>query len=557
MIRRASLAALLAPFVLSALVAAEPLETAKGSKPQGPTVGKWSAQSAQGVVAAGGPEAVDAGIEILAAGGNAADAGAAVILALTVTDAGQFCFGGEVPILAYSADRKVVEAIAGQGAAPRLATREYFAQRGGIPKSGLEAAAAPAALDACLTLLDRQGTKTFAEVVAPTLRILDRREQPWHEALAATIRRITAAEAKATDRRQGLRMAADYFYRGPIARELDEWSKANGGLLRYVDLATHVTRVEEPLSTSYRGRRVYKCGFWTQGPYLLETLNILEGFDVEALGQNSPDAIHLTVEALKLGLADRDVYYGDPLFAPAPQDWLLSLDYASERRKLIDLGAASLTQRPGSKTPGEKHAAAAILPADNAIVSDTTTCLVADGKGNVIAATPSGWSGKLCAPLGVWLGSRLQSLCLDPASLNCIEPGKRPRITLTPTIVLEGDRPAFAISVAGGDLQDQVTLQVLMNLIDFHLSPEEAVTRPRFVTEHHVGSFGQTPPKLGSLSVGPEVGEATIAELQKRKHEVKIEKSRPAVPIVLSFDRAGGLVRGAGDPSQGRHVAGR
>ena len=243
--------------------------------------GTWSGAGKNGAVAAGGQGAVDAGMELLKAGGNAADAAAATILALSVTDGNAFCFGGEVPILVYDAKRGVVEVVCGQGAAPRLATREYFAAKGGIPGRGIEPAAVPGALDACLTVLDRYGTRTFAEAVAPALRLLDRGERPWHADLAHTVRRLVDAEKQSpTDRRRGLRLVADYFYRGPIAREIDAWSRANGGLIRYTDLATHVTRVEEPVSAEYRGHTVYKCGVWTQGPYLLEALQLLDGFDL-------------------------------------------------------------------------------------------------------------------------------------------------------------------------------------------------------------------------------------------------------------------------------------
>src|SRR5262249_16411836 len=157
------------------------------------------------------------------------------------------------------------------GTAPRLATREHFAKRGGIPGKGVEPAAVPGALDACLTALDRYGTRTFAEAAAPTLCLLDRHAKDWHADLAQTLRRLSHAEkAAATARRRGLRLVADYFYRGPVAREVDAWSRANGGLLRYSDLATHTTRVEEPATVDYRGHTVYKCGVWTQGPYLLQ-----------------------------------------------------------------------------------------------------------------------------------------------------------------------------------------------------------------------------------------------------------------------------------------------
>src|SRR5262249_49032074 len=264
------------------------------------------------------------------------------------------CFGGEVPILVFDASRGLVEVVAGMGEAPRLATREYFAKKdGGIPARGVEAAAVPATLDACVTALDRFGTRTFAPVAAPALRILDRHEQPWHADLARTLRRLIAAERESSDRRRGLRLVADYFYRGPLARELDAWSREHGGLIRYADLATHVTRVEEPVHVEYRGYTVYKCGPWTQGPYVLETLRLLEGYDLKSLGHNRPPAIHLTLEAMKLGLADRDHYYGDPLFAQVPMPELLSPSYAALRRGLIDMRHASLVERPGDPVAGK------------------------------------------------------------------------------------------------------------------------------------------------------------------------------------------------------------
>ena len=232
--------------------------------------------------------------------------------------------------MVYDARRGVVEVLAGQGAAPRLATLDAFRERGGIPAKGIESAAVPAALDACLTALGRFGTRTFAEVVAPTLRLLDAHEKDWHADLAATLRRLVEAEAASPgDRLRGLRLVADAFYRGPIAREIDAWSRAHGGLLRASDLATHVTRIEEPVAIEYRGHTVYKCGPWTQGPALLEALQLLEGFDLKAIGHNRPDAVHLTVEALKLALADRDVYYADPLFEDVPLAGLLAPEYAS------------------------------------------------------------------------------------------------------------------------------------------------------------------------------------------------------------------------------------
>jgi gamma-glutamyltranspeptidase/glutathione hydrolase len=534
-----------------------PFYTISAAQPTTTDPQVWNASGQHGVVVAGGADAVAAGLRTLQSGGNAADAAAATILALSVTDSSAFCFGGEVPILVFNARRQVVEVLAGQGVAPRLATRDYFASKGGIPGRGIEAAAVPAALDACLSLLDRHGTKTFTDAVAPALALLDRGQKDWHHHLARTLRRLLEAEkASPHERSRGLCLVADRFYRGPVARELDAWSRANSGLLRFSDVATHTTRIEEPVSCSYRGYTICKCGPWTQGPYLLQTLQLLEGFDLKSMGHNSADTIHTTTEALKLALADRDVYYADPLFEDIPLSELLSPKYVTLRRHLIDPKQASLVQRPGDPRAGK-----ALLDTvdrhrgSGGPAQDTTTCLVADDQGNIVAATPSGWSGSLVGNTGVWLGSRLQSFNTWEGHPNCIAPGKRPRITLTPTLVLKEGRPVLAVSVAGGDGQDQASVQMLLDVIDFGLSPAEAVTAPRFGTNHLVGSFRQTRPELGSLRINSWVGEETLAELQRRGHRVQIQKGALWAPTVLTIDPRTKLIRGAGDPKAGRHAA--
>lgn len=541
-----------------ALATAQPMPESRplATKPAGALVGQWQSSGKNGAVAAGGAEAVEAGIAILRDGGNAIDAAVATILAQTVTDANQFCFGGEVPIIVYDAKRKVVEVLSGQGTAPKLATREHFTRPGGIPASGIEAAAVPATLDVCLTALDRYGSKRFAEVVAPALRILDRGEHAWHGDLARTIRRLVEAERDSTDRRRGLRLVADYFYRGPIAREIDAWSRAQGGLIRESDLARHVTRVEEPVVIEYRGHIVAKCGPWTQGPALLEALQLLEPFELATMGHNRPDAIHLTVEAIKLAFADRDVYYADPLFQRVPLQELLKPEYASMRRGLIDMSHASLEQRPGDPLGGKP--VLADVDARHGLEApsiDTTTCLAADAEGNLVAATPSGWSGVLAGQTGVWLGSRLQSFNTWEGHPNCIEPGKRPRITLTPTIILKEGRPFLAVSVAGGDLQDQVSLQMVLDLIDFNLPPAEAVAAPRFATQHFLGSFRQPPPKLGSLELAEDTAESTISNLRARGHKVTLHKPPVGHPVVIRIDPDSGRIDAAGDPKAKRHAA--
>lgn len=523
--------------------------------------GTWKATGQNGAVVAGGQGAVDAGIETLKNGGNAADAAVATLLALTVTDATSYCFGGEVPLLVYDAKTRTVEVLAGQGAAPALATQEFFANRGGIPANGVEPAAVPAVVDVCVTALDRHGSITFARAAAPMLRLLDQHALPWHADLARTVRRLIDAEnGSEGDRRRGLRLVADAFYRGPIAREIDAWSRAHGGLIRYNDLAQHVTRVEEPLSVSYRGYKVYKCGPWTQGPYLLESLQLLEGFDLKAMGHNSPDAVHVTVEALKLALADRDAYYADPLFEDVPIAQLLAPEYARARRALIDPAHASLEQRPGDPRAGKAlRSDAQARAGDGGPSRDTTTCLVADRDGNVVAATPSGWSGVVAGDTGVWLGTRLQSFNTWDGHPNCIVPGKRPRITLTPTLVLDQDRrPALAVSVAGGDNQDMMSLQLVLNQIDFALEPEASVTAPRFMSDHFVGSFRQTPPVLGGLRINPAIGEKTLDALAARGHKLTPSATPlSAAPTVIAIDpqSATHRYRAAGDPRTRRHAA--
>lgn len=548
-----SLGLLLTLFVTNAVSQ----ERAQPTKPRGESVDSSSASGTNGAVVSGGPEAVDIGLGLLRNGGNAFDAAAATLLAQTVTDANQYCFGGEISILVYDAKRGVVEALCGQGAAPRLATREFFAAHGGIPKAGILAAAVPGTLDVCLTVLDRYGTRTFEDIASPMLNILDRQEHPWHADLARTIRTLIDAERQSPhDRSRGIRLVSDCFYRGPIARRLDAWAQKSGSLLRFSDLATHVTRVDEPVSTTYRGHTVYKCGAWTQGPCLLQTLQMLDGFDLARMGHNSPDAIHVAAEALKLALADRDTFLADPLFEDVPLAGMLSPSYAAARRGLIDLKVASLEIRPGNPRSGD----ALLGQADNrhgapGKSNDTSTCIVADAAGNMVAATPSGWAGVVAGDTGVWLGTRLQSFNIWEGHPNCILPGKRPRNTLTPTLVFKNAQPVIAVSVAGGDGQDQVALQMLLNLIDFGLSPADAVSAPRYVSQHFTSSFGQVPPDLGVLRINPQVGETTLAELTRRGHKIQVNQRSIWVPTVLTRNPQTKMLHAAGDPAAGRHAA--
>jgi len=498
------------------------------------------AVGSQGLVVSGKPTATAAGIKILEQGGNAADAGAATLLALSVTYVGAFCVGGEIPILVYSADQKTVKLLEGQGEAPRDPKAIAWYMKHGIPDGDVKAAAVPGAIDAIVTLLKLYGTKSFEDVVQPTLAILDaggpssyidtgsgKRIETgvkWQADLAATLRKLVESEkvAKGT-RQQKLQAVSDRFYRGDIADALEAWYIEKGGFLRRADLAAHKTPVVDPLKTTYRGYTVYKAGPLTQGPYLLQTLRMLEGFDLKKMGFNSADYIHTVIEAEKLALADRDEYYGDPNFVKVPMQELLSDQYTKMRRQLIDPKKASQELRPGDPY--------SMKPTKQPTITGpwhggTTVMCVTDKFGNFIAATPSGLSSTagVAGRTGIIHGSRLSSLNTFAGTPNAIQPGKRPRITLSPTLLFHNHHPVMAISVAGGDQQDQAAIQVILNYVDFGMNPEEAFKAPRFSTEHFISSFGQDRAKLGSLSVPDTLPQEVQADLGARGHVISASR---------------------------------
>ena len=526
----------------------------------------WKASGKGGAVAAGQGDAVAAGIRLLDAGGNAADAAAATLLALSVTDYGMFAIGGEIPFLIYDAKKQEVKVLSGLGRAPLDEAAIDWYNTNGIPgKGSMKAAPTPGAVHLCITALELYGTRSFEEAVTPALELLDAGSESWHAPLAVTLRKLVEAEKKATGSREAKLIAArDRFYKGDVADELEAWYISTGSFLRKKDLAAHVTRLEDPVSVDYRGYTVYKCPTWTQGPFLCQSLRLLEGFDLKTMGHLSANYIHTVTEALKLGFADRDEYYGDPLFAEVPLKALLSREYAKIRRSLIDKTKASLERRPGD--PYHMRPLKGMMQAENHPdrfpVSDTTTCVVADRWGNVVAATPScNLSGNLPGPSGVNTGNRLRSLNTTPGHPNRIEAGKRPRITLTPTLVTKNGKPVIAISVAGGDLQDQTTLNVLLNHVEFGMLPEKAVTASRFNTDHHQDSFNPDRDrdkafvKAGSLQVHSGVSKQAQEDLKSRGHLLTTTDSYIARPVMIFVDQDKGIFHAAGDPAAGRHAA--
>ena len=520
----------------------------------------WNSSGKGGAVAAGGKDAVAAGISMLEQGGNAADAAAATLLALSITDYGSFAIGAEIPLIIYDARKKEVKVLCGLGGAPlnKKAIEWYY--ENGIPADGnLKAAPVPGAISLCITTVKLYGTMSFEQVVAPSLVLLDSGGKDWYVNLGITFRKLVETEKKTRgNRKKKLQAARDRFYKGDIADELVDFYVKNGGFLRKRDLAKHVTRIEDPIKVEYRGYTICKCDTWTQGPYLCQTLRLLEGFPLKKMGHLSTDYIHVLSEALKLGFADRDEYYGDPLFADVPIEALRSDEYTKLRRPLIDMNKASSEVRPGDPVNMKAvKGPRTYRPGPGG----TTTCVVADRWGNFVAATPSGNQPyAICNELGVAHGNRLRSLNTNAGHPNRIEPGKRPRITLTPTIVLKDGKAVIAISVAGGDLQDQTTLNCLLNHVEFGMMPKDAVTSPRFSTGHQEDSFNPNPNRketlgtMASLTLDENIEESVRRELAGRGHKIETTSKPIAYPVMIYLDPNTGMIYAAGDPKAKRHA---
>jgi len=508
----------------------------------------------KGAVAAGRKGAAAVGMKILKEGGNAVDAGVATVLALSVTDRDLFCFGGEVPMLISPTETREVVAVSGQGLAPKKATLEFFKSTGGIPDTGILPAAVPGALSACLLALDKYGTMRFSQVAQPTVDLLDNSsDEEWYPRLARTVRRLVAEESahSSEGRSAALDAVHNYFYDGPIGKELVLWCRERGGLLSEDDLRTYHATTEEPVCSTCREYGIYKCGFWTQGPAMLQTLNILEGYNLSEMKPMNADYIHLVIEAMKLAFADRDTYYGDPDFVDVPTETLLSKEYAAERRGLISNDTASLEQRPGDAWKNRP-----ILEPEGkqAESCDTTTCAVADRFGNMFVATPSGWgSGVPPGSTGVVLGTRLQSFNTWKGHPNAIEPGKRPRITLTPTLIKKDGEPFMVVSVAGGDQQDQTALQLVLSVTEFGLFPQQAADATRFGTNHLIGSFRQPPIDPGSLTIENTAPKDTVEALRAKGHRVQLVEQLASQAVLIVWHEDGCLELG-GDVRKGREL---
>jgi gamma-glutamyltranspeptidase / glutathione hydrolase len=546
------------------------------------------------------PQATLAAQRILEAGGNAFDAivGGQAVLGLVAPASNGV--GSDAVLLVYDAKAKKVWSINAEGAAPKLATIEWFQKnRGGkIPiDDSLLAATIPGAIDAWYILLSRWGTKSFAEVLAPALEVAEggialtagqasemnspglskypssqKVYQPggkrWREGeifrnpeLARTFRRLIEAEreAGAQGRVAGLKSARDRFYKGDIAREMARFGEENGGLMRYEDFASYQAKVEEPVSYNYRGYTVHKNPSASQGPAELFALNILQGFNLKGMGHNSADYIHTLAEATKLAMADRDKFLGDMDFIKIPYRGLLSEPYAAERRKLIDPQKASLELREGHPEKFQPEFSAVTRPDDYGVTGDgdhdgdTSYIGVVDQQRNAVSFTPSLHSGHgtkvVLGDLGFPLNCRGDYFSLVRGHANALEPGKRPRSTLQGTLVTRDGELFMITGCPGGDNQAINTMQTLLNIVDFGMNVQQAIEAPRWTTRSFPASPAPHTMYPGDLQVEDRVPQAVRVELVERGHKLSVSGpySIGSNAAIVS-DATKGIVAAGADP---------
>jgi gamma-glutamyltranspeptidase / glutathione hydrolase len=543
-----------------------------------------------------------AGMAALERGGNAFDAAVTAGFVLQVVEPHMNGPGGEVPILFYNAERDDVLVVCGQGVAPEAATISRFRDLGleVVPGTGLLPACVPGAFDAWLLLLRDFGTLALADVLEPaigyaesgypvvpgicstiaSMEKLFRDEWPGsaelylpvpaagslfrNRPLAATWRRVLD-EAGGGSREAVIDAARDVFYRGFVAEAIaafaaerevmDSSGRRHRGLLTGDDLAGWQASVEAPVELDYAGWRVAKTGPWGQGPVFLQQLALLSRFDLGSLGRETADFAHVVVECAKLAFADREAWYGDPAFSEVPLDDLLSAGYAEERARLVG-DEASGELRPGSpggrsprlpRIPGAAEEAPGI--GEPTRRGDTCHVDVVDRWGNVVSATPSGgWlDGSPVIPgLGFCLGTRGQMFWLEEGLPSSLEPRKRPRTTLSPTLARR-DGETLAFGTPGGDQQDEWSLVFFLTLAHFGVDLQEAIDAPMFHTEHFPSSFYPRQPRPRVLQLESRFGEDVSAELVRRGHLVE-----PQGPWTLGRLSAAGtdgtVLRAAANP---------
>ncbi len=582
------------------------------------------------VAVTGKPLAATAGALTFARGGNAVDA-ACAMLAATSTMWDTLGWGGETQALVHNPETGQVIGVNALGVAPTGATVEFFTERGDRypPEFGPLAAVTPGTPGGLMVMLAEWGRLSLAEVLAPAIEMADgypiERSQadnmerrrgmlagwPYSRAvflphleacetaaapadcraaprpgevfrqsdLAATLRKLVEAERRALaegkGREQAIQAAYDRFYRGDVARELVRSTQEQGGLITMDDLDRWRVRLEEPVSTTYKGIEVYKLTHWVQGPVMLQALNILENLDLAALGYNSAAYVHAIYQAMNLAFADRDFYYGDPYYPPEePIEGLLSKQYARARFETIDWEANDPEARPGDPYPfqdaenpflellerwtpipptGDAEGEGSwqqslLMTPDEAFTAGTTSIQAADADGWVVSVTPSGgWIPAVIAgQTGVGLSQRMQSFVLDPRlnPYNLPEPGKRPRATLTPGMALEDGKPYLSFAVQGGDTQDQNLLQFFLNIVEFDMNVQQAVEAANIVSYQMQSSFGAHKSEPGRLVLRDDVPDWVRARLRRMGYRVETRRRTSGPITAIYFDREHGTMWG-------------
>ena len=579
----------------------------------------------RGVVTSGHYLATAAGMKMLEAGGNAVDAAAAMCFCLNLIEPQNNGIGGEVPTLIYSAKVQKTYAISGMGCSPAGFSIPWCKAQGIdlIPSDGFLPACVPAVVGTWALALDRFGTMRLADVLGPAIelaeegfavypylrealaanqarfeerypttaqiyfpggRLPDENELLRNVDFAAMLRLMCDAEAAAAGgRSEGIKAARDVFYEGAIAERMIEFAaqtpvvdglgKAHTALLTLDDMASWRAKIEEPVTASFGDLDVHKCSSWTQGPVFLQQLNLLEGFDLAAMGHNSAEYLHTVLECAKLAFADREAYYGDPDVDDVPLDVLLSKDYAAGRRELVG-PAANLEMRPGDVGHGvpaygttfdvleDNRRAMGLAGGDggrdmtsgNPHIRDTTHLDAADAEGNMVAATSSGgWihSSPVIDGLGFCLGTRGQMFYLNADRPNALQPRKRPRATLTPTMVTRNGRPYMAFGTPGGDMQDQSTLQFLLNHVVFGMNLQEAIDAPTVFSEHFPSSFYPRTAEPGGFAAEDRIDRAVLDALVARGHELRLTHGWSTGRVMaVQRDESKGVLKAAASPRQ-------
>ncbi|MEM7371909.1 MAG: gamma-glutamyltransferase [Bacteroidota bacterium] len=561
------------------------------------------------VAITGKPLSATAGSAMFHKGGNAVDASCAMLAAgCTLWDA--MSWGGETQALIYNPNTKKVIAINSLGVAPTGATPEYFkslglthAPEGADPKS----AVTPGTPSGLMTMLAEYGTLSLKDVLEPAMKLAEgypmeaerivQIKEKWDEMmqwpytkelflmhsedeykgpkqgelfvqanLRATLGKLVEAEqaalAEGKSRKEAIYAARKRFYEGDIAEEFARGSQEQGGLITVEDLANYRTKIEEPVMSTYKGIDVYKLDSWVQGPVLLQVLNMLENFDLQALGHNSDEYLHLLYQVMNLAYADRDFYYGDPAFPPEePMKGLLSKEYAKERIKQINRNQNDPAIGPGDPYPFQQEENPflhllkeqkemtslfpATAPASNAAFLEdfhagTTTVQATDKEGWVVSMTPSGgWiPASIAGKTGVGMSQRLQSFVLNEEEnpFNVVEPGKRPRATLTPTLTFKDGKPFLSFGVTGGDTQDQKLLQFFLNVVEFDMDVQEAIDAAKIVSFQMHASFGKHEYRPGEMQIHPGISPAIRSSLESKGYELSMSENVSGTINAIFFD---------------------